>query len=143
MPTVMLHLKYRPIFLGLLFAATVLLAACSAGVEGVPEPVAASPSSLAAGRHLIAAYGCGSCHSIPGVAGADAMAAPPLDDFWERSYIAGRLPNTEANLVQWITDPQKVVPGNAMPDLGVTEAEARDIAAYLYHQPTLADLVSR
>ena len=42
------------------------------------------------------------------------------------------LRNTPANLVRWIREPQAVVPGNAMPDMGVSEADARDIAAYLY-----------
>ncbi len=84
---------------------------------------------------LIATYGCGACHSIPGVAGAVAMAAPPLDRFYQRSYIAGRLANTEANLIQWISDPQGVEPGTAMPNLGVTQDQARAIAAYLYYQP--------
>ena len=42
------------------------------------------------------------------------------------------LRNTPDNLVRWMRNPQSVVPGNAMPDMGVTEAQARDIAAYLY-----------
>jgi cytochrome c2 len=36
------------------------------------------------------------------------------------------------NLVKWLRQPQNVVPGNAMPDMGVTPQDARDIAAYLY-----------
>jgi cytochrome c2 len=28
--------------------------------------------------------------------------------------------------------PQRIVPGNAMPDMGLNERQARDIAAYLY-----------
>ena len=79
---------------------------------------------------------------ISGV-GADAMAAPPLDHFYARSYIAGRLPNTEQNLVNWIQDPQRIEPGTAMPSLGVTQDEARDIAAYLYHEPSMSDVIDR
>jgi len=97
---------------------------------------------VTAGRGLIARYGCGACHAIPGVPGADAMAAPPLDHFYQRSYIAGRLPNTEENLIKWIQVPQQIEPGTAMPNLGVTQDEARDIAAYLYHQPSLSDVVT-
>src|SRR5437868_1697515 len=106
----------------LLFAVAILLvlSACSGTVNGVPEPRSSSDSDVAAGRHLIASYGCGSCHSIPGIPGADAMAAPPLDHFYERSYIAGRLPNTWDNLTKWIQNPQQIEPDNAMPDLGVT-----------------------
>jgi cytochrome c len=113
-----------------------LVAACSSGVNGVPEPRPYPESSVEEGRRLIASYGCGSCHSVPGVPGADAMAAPPLDCFHERSYIAGKLTNTHDNLVLWIRNPQQIDPGNAMPDLGVTEDEAEDIAAYLYDTPT-------
>jgi cytochrome c len=83
------------------------------------------------GPEVIERYGCGSCHGIPGVRGADALVAPPLDDFGERAYIAGRLTNTPENLVRWIMDPQAIDPATAMPDLGVPEVDARDIAAYL------------
>jgi cytochrome c len=46
--------------------------------------------------------------------------------------IAGELPNSPDNLVRWIKDPKAVEPGTAMPDLGLTDDEARDVAAYLY-----------
>lgn len=84
------------------------------------------------GPKLITAFGCGGCHTVPGVRGANGNVGPPLTRFGDRTYIAGMLRNTPANLVRWIRDPQAVVPGNAMPNMGVTEAEARDIAAYLY-----------
>jgi cytochrome c2 len=84
------------------------------------------------GAALMAWYGCGGCHSIPGISGANALVGPPLDHFVHRGYVAGMLRNTPDNLVRWIRDPQKVVPGNAMPALGIDEHDARDIAAYLY-----------
>ena len=59
-------------------------------------------------------------------------AGPPLTRIGDRTYIAGMLRNTPANLVRWIREPQAVIPGNAMPNMGVSEADARDIAAYLY-----------
>lgn len=83
-------------------------------------------------RLMRAPYGCGACHVIPGVTGATGMVGPPLDGWSRRVYIAGNLQNTPENLVHWIRQPQAVEPGTAMPDLGVTEADARDIAAYLY-----------
>lgn len=46
--------------------------------------------------------------------------------------IAGELPNSPANLVRWIKDPKSVEPGTDMPDLGLTDQQARDVAAYLY-----------
>jgi cytochrome c len=79
----------------------------------------------------IGRYGCTSCHTIAGL-DSSAQVGPELKDFSQRRYIAGRLPNTPANLVEWIREPQKVDPGNVMPMLGVTPREARDIAAYLY-----------
>lgn len=88
------------------------------------------------GRHDLATLGCGTCHTIPGVHGADAGVGPPLIRWSERAYIAGRIPNTPANLVRWITSPQAVEPGTAMPDMGITKPTARDMAAYLY---TLGD----
>ena len=91
-------------------------------VRGEPE----------AGKEAIVRYGCGSCHTIPGIDGADAQLAPPLSHFRKRSFIAGQLANTPDNLVRWITDPGGVEPGTAMPDLGVSPQEAEDIAAYLY-----------
>ena len=126
-----------------LIAIVFLFSACSGEVNGQPEPRATSENSIEAGGRLLASYGCGSCHSIPGVPGADAMAAPPLRHFYERTYIAGRLPNTEENLIKWIQNPQQIDPGNAMPNLGVKEQEARAMAAYLYHQPTVMDWLRR
>ncbi len=84
------------------------------------------------GSMLITSFGCGGCHRVPGVDGARGNVGPPLTRFGSRTYIAGMLRNTPSNLVRWIRDPQAVVPGNAMPNMGVSEAEARDIAAYLY-----------
>jgi cytochrome c2 len=83
------------------------------------------------GREAIERYSCGSCHRIPGVDDADARTAPPLDDFSARAYIAGVLVNDEDNLARWVRSPQEVKPGSAMPDVGVTDEDARDIAAYL------------
>ncbi|MEU2613741.1 c-type cytochrome [Micromonospora sp. NPDC007271] len=84
------------------------------------------------GAQLIARYGCGSCHTIPGINQADGLVGPPLTQFGARSYIAGELPNNADNLRRWITDPQAVEPGTAMPNLGVSAIDAQDIVAYLY-----------
>lgn len=84
------------------------------------------------GAKLIGSIGCGSCHTIPGVEGAEGKVGPPLTDIGERRFIAGVLTNTPDNMITWLKNPQTVVPGNAMPNLGLTDQEARDIAAYLY-----------
>ena len=84
------------------------------------------------GRAVIELHDCGVCHRIPGVRGARGQVAAPLTDFGRRTYIAGQLPNTPKNLVRWVMDPHGVEPGTAMPDVGLDEQEARDVAAYLY-----------
>ncbi|GAB1692891.1 c-type cytochrome [Krasilnikovia sp. M28-CT-15] len=84
------------------------------------------------GATLITRYGCGACHTVPGVNGADGLVGPPLTRFGSRSYIAGELVNSGPNLQRWIQDPQAVEPGTAMPDLHVTPQDAQDIAAYLF-----------
>jgi cytochrome c2 len=84
------------------------------------------------GRVLIAAYGCGSCHVVPGISGAEGVVGPPLTDWAGRQWIAGNLWNEPANLVAWLRDPQAIEPGTAMPSQGVTDEEAVHMAAYLY-----------
>lgn len=84
------------------------------------------------GEAAIRAYGCGSCHMIPGVTGANGQVGPPLTDWSERVYIAGEVPNSTDFLIRWIEMPQAIEPGTAMPNLRVTEGDARDMAAYLY-----------
>jgi cytochrome c len=84
------------------------------------------------GRAAMARYGCGACHVIPGVAGARGRVGPKLDDFAAQIYIAGQLSNRPENLVAWLQNPEPFSPGTAMPNLGVSEAEARDMAAFLY-----------
>jgi cytochrome c1 len=86
---------------------------------------------LRQGKIEIDRAACGSCHVIPGIAGAKSLAGPPLTAFGDRKYIAGVLPNTPENLAHWIAHPQRLVPGNAMPDMGLSNPQARDIAAYL------------
>jgi cytochrome c2 len=83
------------------------------------------------GIALIARLGCGTCHSVPGVAGAKGHVGPPLDNIGERTIVAGMLPNTPANMITWLRTPQSIVPGNAMPNMELNEHDARDVASYL------------
>jgi cytochrome c1 len=83
------------------------------------------------GAQLIRQFSCGACHTIPGVRGARGLVGPPLTSFAERTYIAGQLPNTPRNLERWLRDPPAVEPGTAMPNVGLDEPAARDVAAYL------------
>ena len=114
--------------------ATVLVAAGTlpgCGRDVLHPPAALPDGNPALGREAIIRYGCGSCHLIPGVPQADSKVAPPLVNWSERAFVGGRLANTPGNLMRWIMNPQDVDPGSPMPNLDVTEADARHIAAYL------------
>lgn len=113
--------------LALAMAAT-LAGACRSS----PDPVEDRAIEVERGRDLIAAYGCTGCHEMPHVTGAHGTIGPPLDHWSRRRVIAGRLPNRPDLLIRWIRDPQVIDPETAMPDLGVTEPEARQIAAFLF-----------
>lgn len=83
------------------------------------------------GAEAMQRYACGTCHTIPGVDDAGGVVAPPLDRFGRRAFIGGHAPNTAQNLVRWLLNPQDISPGTDMPALGLTEEDARNIAAYL------------
>jgi len=84
------------------------------------------------GRELISLYGCASCHTIPGIHGADAHVGPPLDHIAIRSYIGVGLRNNPQNMMQWIQHARDLDNHAAMPNLHINQKDARDIAAYLY-----------
>jgi cytochrome c len=84
------------------------------------------------GREAIARYGCGACHTVPGVDGASGLVGPPLNNIGSRTILAGQLPNTPENMILWIRQPQQVESNTQMPNLHVTPRDARDMAAYLY-----------
>jgi cytochrome c len=84
------------------------------------------------GAAAIERHGCGSCHTIPGISGADGLAGPPLAGIASRIYVAGVLQNTPSNLMRWIENPKAVDEKTVMPNVGLTDQEARDIAGYLY-----------
>jgi cytochrome c len=112
--------------------AAVAVAACTGtGETGATGSRIVRGASPEAGKDQIVRYGCGACHQIPGVKEANGLVAPPLDQFGKRGTIAGHFANTPDNLINWIHDPQTMLPGNDMPNLGVTRDEARNIAAYL------------
>lgn len=83
------------------------------------------------GAKYLLQYGCAGCHAVKGVRGPGGLVGPPLDDVARRVYLGGMLPNTPDNLVHWIRDPKSVNPRTAMPVTGISEREARDVAAFL------------
>lgn len=106
----------------ILVLLALMLGACE------PRPTGAAAER---GRTLIAQVGCGACHRIPGVRGANGQVGPPLDGIGRRTIIAGVMPNTPARMTAWLIAPQSLAPGGAMPDMGLGERDAADIAAYL------------
>lgn len=102
-----------------------LLSGCAAdGPNSVGDPQA--------GATVIARSSCGSCHQIPGIGLADSRVGPSLAKFGRQQLIAGTLTNSQPNLILWLRHPRQVRPHGLMPDMGLTEGEARDVAAYLY-----------
>ena len=118
----------RPGSGGAMLALALVLAGCGGPLTRSQQVGAGDPGL---GKELIVDYGCAGCHVIPGIDSAPSYVGPPLDHWGRRSYIAGALTNNEENLVRWIAEPQEVEPGTAMPDVGVSEQDAVNIAAYL------------
>ena len=108
------------------------LSCCALALAACGEPHGLPAGDRENGRLLLRQFGCGTCHEIPGVAEAKGRAGPPLKGVAARVYIAGVLPTTPENMAAFIRAPQKLEPRTTMPDLGVTEAHARDMVAYLY-----------
>jgi cytochrome c len=111
--------------------AIALLAGCHGGQE-IKTYAVATNGDPGKGHDLIESYGCGGCHTIPGIHNANGLVGPPLMYFSRRTMIAGQLPNTSENLVRWIEHPTSVEPKTAMPELGLNDDQADNIVAYLY-----------
>lgn len=119
-----------------------LLPVLFAGLACVPTGVQAQDNSattpkqdhilIERGKALLGQYQCGSCHTIPDVPIARGPVAQPLDAWSQRSYIAGRVPNRPDTLARWIIAPQSLVPGTAMPSMGVSPEDAQAMAAFLF-----------
>jgi cytochrome c len=116
------------------FALLALCLATGCGREQQKAQVAATTTggSEDRGKQLIDKYGCNACHVIPGISGPKGMVGPPLDHMAVRQIIGGKIQNTPENMMKWLQNPQALDPQNAMPNLGVTPADSRDITAYLY-----------
>jgi cytochrome c len=93
--------------------------------------MAMTGGDLARAPDIIRRYGCAGCHTIPGIPGGDGQVGGPLSNIKHRVYVGGVLTNSPDNLVRWIVSPQAFSPRSAMPATGISEAEARDVAAFL------------
>lgn len=113
----------------MLLAGAGVLAGCNDPEKGYPV---ASGGDARAGKSIIAEHHCGDCHTIPGISSAHGVVGPPLELFGRRTLIAGEFPNEPDVLVRWIISPPAMKPKTAMPELGLSPQQSRDIAAYLY-----------
>jgi cytochrome c1 len=138
-------------------AALVVLgsAACTGGTPpGAPTPTppiqpgtrSSAPRSMTpapnvpgdpqVGAQLMSTKGCSGCHTVDGLPGATGVTGPNLTNITLRPTIAGEtIPNSPDMLQQWLLDPPALKPGTSMPKLGLTQAEARDLVAFLESQP--------
>lgn len=106
----------------------IAVSGCGGGAETAAQIPGGDPER---GKGSVKKYGCNACHAVPGIPGANGQVGPSLEGIGSRASLAGQLPNTPENLMKWVQDPQGVRPGTAMPDMGVTDEDARDITAYL------------
>lgn len=128
------RLSFRALSVPCFAPASILIAAALSACNATEPPAhlriaGAEPER---GRSLIHSYGCGTCHTIEGVRGARGTVGPSLNDYAARNLLAGILPNTPGTLVSWLLDPVALAPRTGMPAMGLSEAEARHVAAYLY-----------
>jgi cytochrome c len=110
----------------------ILLTCCGCNDRVRREAAEMTGGDPESGREAIRHYGCTSCHTIPGIPGANALVGPSLERIANRSFIAGVMKNTPDNMIRWIQHPPEVDGKTAMPDVHASEKDARDIAAYLY-----------
>ena len=112
---------------------SLLLCAVLASACGKPAaPTRVEGGDPERGRLLVQQYQCAACHFIPEVQGAGGDAGPSLEYMGRLSYIAGGIPNQPENMIRFLQNPPAVKPGTLMPALGISEAEARHMAAFMY-----------
>ena len=78
----------------IVFLAAGLLGSCnSTARRQAAELTGGSPDR---GAYSLSRYGCGSCHIIPGISGAQGKVGPSLDGIGARVYVAGTLTTTQS-----------------------------------------------
>jgi cytochrome c oxidase subunit 2 len=93
-------------------------------------PAAEAVGPAAEGQQVYARSACVGCHTVRGLSAG--VVGPDLTHFGSRRTVgAGLLPATPENVAAWVRDPAALKPGVKMPALGLSEAEARAVAAYL------------
>ena len=106
--------------------------AFAAWLQNQAQPALGPVSATAAsGLKLFQTMTCVNCHPLRGVV-TGASVAPDLTHLASRHTLgAGVLALTETNLFRWLKNAQAGKPGCLMPDLKLTDAQARALVAYL------------
>jgi cytochrome c oxidase subunit II len=88
-------------------------------------------NDVSAGRKLFEKTACINCHTVSGTV-ADGRFGPDLTHLMSRDTIgAGAAPNSPANLLAWIRNPNSLKPGSRMPAMDLSNEELSAVAAYL------------
>ena len=84
------------------------------------------------GQATFRRLGCGACHETGAASGASGQVGVSLSGLSRRAEFAGKVVNEPQWLIAWIEHPQNISPGVGMPDIPMSDQDARDMAAYLY-----------
>ena len=101
--------------------------------DAAPVRVTALPEQVAHGKQLLSERGCVGCHQVSGAG----LPSPPKNDPPLRTL--GLAPDLRyereraepATIARWLLDPKRLKPDAAMPNLGLSVEDARDLAAFL------------
>ncbi|MGE7270028.1 cytochrome c oxidase subunit II [Brevibacillus panacihumi] len=96
------------------------------GVQAA-EPVAATSAVAKQGEDIFN-QSCLGCHAIAGKGG---KLGPNLTNFADRERVAGILAHTPENVAEWLKDPQKIKPGNNMPNLNLDDNQVNALVEYM------------
>lgn len=106
--------------------------AFDAWLDAQAQPARSPADGIAArGQDLVLANGCGACHAIRGTTAAGVV-GPDLTHVGSRLSLGGTLPNTIAQMTEWIVNPDHAKPDALMPAFGMLPADdVRAMATYL------------
>lgn len=102
-----------------------------------PERTPLPPGNPERGRELMDQKACTSCHAFSGVpAFSSGEPAPAQSELGRSAALAPDLRFTRERfrrdrLLAWLLDPKSIKPDTRMPNFGLSEVDARDIAAYV------------
>jgi cytochrome c oxidase subunit 2 len=92
---------------------------------------AVEDAAAKAGKKTFLAQSCINCHRVKGTI-AQGTYAPDLTHLMSRQTLAsGMVPNTRAELIRWVTNPQQVKEGCLMPAFGLSKTQVESVVDYL------------